>query len=348
MSNEYLGDLIENLLGPVARNNLTRIIISIAYAIPQKPPKGITQKCCKIGGVDCTAYDIDKRKSDGLFVFIHGGGWCTGSTKYYHGILYQLVERMGIPAVSIDYRLAPEYQYPAGLDDCEAVLKELHYSGCDHLKYDKSKIILAGDSAGGNLTAALCYRLIQNNEQFIKAQVLIYPVTHMFNFHSPSYQEYWKKYAGTALLNPKHMARWCLLYLGIPATKENIKKLMNSQHLAEELESSTEFQNLIHYENLPNEFKENHSIRNRKPIDKELAEKFMKVATNPEISPLFGITSDLPTTLVLTAGYDILRDEGIQYAQKLKESGVKTEWKHFPRAFHEMMNEVIQFTKELL
>ncbi|CAI2357913.1 unnamed protein product [Caenorhabditis sp. 36 PRJEB53466] len=351
LSNEYLGDLFENVFGATVRNKVTRFVMGIGFLIPMRPPKGITRKRARIAGVSCITYDIEKKQSDGILVFIHGGGWCVGEARYYDGIMYQLVEKIGCCAVSINYRLAPEHPFPAGLNDCSAVVNELHETGCETLQFNKRKILIGGDSAGGNLAAIVSQRLVQDKKDFVKGQILIYPVIHVFNFQSASYQDYWKTYAGTALLNPKHMARWILLYLGFEASKENIKKVMNSQHALPELADQKQYSRWLYH------------LKERKPekkIDYELAEKFMKIGTNPDVSPLFGDTEGLPPALVLTAGYDVLKDEGIQYAEKLKSTGVRTEWHHFPRAFHglfnmpnsvdrvEMMQVVVDFAKGLL
>ncbi|CAI5455859.1 unnamed protein product [Caenorhabditis angaria] len=355
MSNEYFGDLVENLFGSVVRNKLSRFILKIGFLMPPKEPMEIKRREVKIGGVPCITYEVANRKSDGLLVFIHGGGWCVGEAAYYDDCLYKMLLKLRMNGVSIDYRLAPEHPFPAGLDDCESVILSLYHNGCENLEFNRNKIIVQGDSAGGNLTATVCQRLHRKNEKFVKAQVLIYPVTHVFNFNSPSYQEYWKKYSGTALLNPKHMARWILLYLGLECNKKTIKKLLNSQHLDADFENSETYQELLHYDKLPEKFKNDHTVRARRDVDSELAAKFQKVATNPDCSPIFGDCHGLPPALVLTAGYDVLRDEGIQYAQKLENSGVKTKWIHFPRAYHglfnmpnsedrlEMMHEIVNF-----
>ncbi|KIH57495.1 hypothetical protein ANCDUO_12315 [Ancylostoma duodenale] len=65
---------------------------------------------------------------------------------------------------------------------------------------------------------------------------------------------------------------------------------------------------------------------------------FATKGMDPDVSPLFGVSKDLPPALVLTAEFDILRDEGIQYAMKLKEEGVPCDWKHYKRAFHGVCN----------
>ncbi|EFP09704.1 hypothetical protein CRE_21923 [Caenorhabditis remanei] len=351
LSNEYLGDLIENVFGPEVRNKVTRFIMSVGFLIPTKPPAGITRKRVRVQGVSCITYQIEQSKNDGLLIFIHGGGWCVGEAKYYDDIMYQLCQRIGCNGLSIDYRLAPEHPFPAGLNDCHAVVLELCNNGLPDLPFNRKKVLISGDSAGGNLAAVVCQRMHREHNDVLLGQILIYPVTHVFNFTSASYQEYWKSYAGTALLNPKHMARWMLLYLGLDATKSNIKKVMNSQHVPLNLLEQKQYSSWLYHLN---------DRKQEKTVDSVLAEQFRKLGTNPDVSPMFGDTDGLPPALVLTAGYDVLKDEGIQYADKLKQSGVRTEWCHYPRAFHglfnmpnsndrvEMMQAVVDFAKGLL
>ncbi|CAD6187406.1 unnamed protein product [Caenorhabditis auriculariae] len=336
--NEYVGDMLESVCGPERRNKLTRHVVAAGFILPQLPPDNIERKVCKLGGVKVITYNPESKKSDGVLVFIHGGGWATGRAKFYDSIMYELVNRLGVCAVSVEYRLAPENPYPAGLDDCEAVIWHLYRIGCEGLSFDKEKIVVVGDSAGGNLVAAVCQRIARQNEKFVKAQILIYPVIHVFNFSSPSYQEYYQKYGGTGLLNPRQMARWILFYLGIPATQDNIKKVTHNQHLEESYENSAKFEEMLGLETLPDEFTEHYIPPKRRAVDNELAKNFTKLGTNPEVSPIFGVTSDLPPALVITAGYDVLRDEGVQYVTRLRKFGVPTEWKHFPQGFHGLFN----------
>ncbi|CCD69037.1 Alpha/beta hydrolase fold-3 domain-containing protein [Caenorhabditis elegans] len=351
LSNEYLGDLIENVFGPEVRNKVTRFVMGVGFLIPTLPPKRMIRKRIRIQGVSCIAYEIEKPQNDGLLIFIHGGGWCVGEARYYDGIMYQLCEQIGCNGISIDYRLAPEHPFPAGLDDCHAVVSEVCTNGLLDLPFNRKRVLISGDSAGGNLAAVVCQRLHREKKDILKGQILIYPVTHVFNFTSPSYQDYWKSYAGTALLNPKHMARWILLYLGIEASKNNIKKVMNSQHALPELAEQKPYSQWLYH------------LNKRKPeklVDQHLAKQFIKLGTNPDVSPVFGDTEGLPPALVLTAGYDVLKDEGIQYANKLKKSGVSTEWRHYPRAFHglfnmpnskdrnEMMKATVDFAKSVI
>ncbi len=92
-------------------------------------------------------------------VFFHGGGFTTGSLTSHRPLCSHLAKVCGIPVYSIDYRLAPEHPYPAAADDCEAAtLALLQQPGIA-----ADKLILAGDSAGGNLALVTALRLHRHN-----------------------------------------------------------------------------------------------------------------------------------------------------------------------------------------
>lgn len=109
----------------------------------------------------------------GLIVYFHGGGWVVGSVGFMDNMARELAYASGANLVSVEYRLAPEHPYPAPLDDCEnatrAVLRDLSRFGGESLP-----VAVAGESAGGNLAAAVALRLRDAGEMFLAAQVLIY------------------------------------------------------------------------------------------------------------------------------------------------------------------------------
>ncbi|MGV3769711.1 MAG: alpha/beta hydrolase [Sphingobium phenoxybenzoativorans] len=110
-------------------------------------------------------------------LYIHGGGWMLGDFAYGAWFCASLAQLLGIAVVSVDFRLAPEHPYPAGLDDCMAVLRHLH-GHADTLAIEGGRIAIAGDSAGGNLAAA-CALIARDEGISLKAQILIYPVTDL-------------------------------------------------------------------------------------------------------------------------------------------------------------------------
>ena len=110
-------------------------------------------------------------------LFIHGGGWVTESIDNYERICARLADATGQYVVSVEYRLAPEDKFPAGLEDCYAVAKAL-YSGQFVLNVKPENITLIGNSAGGNLCAALSLMARDRGEFMPKRQILIYPATY--------------------------------------------------------------------------------------------------------------------------------------------------------------------------
>ncbi|WP_025110298.1 alpha/beta hydrolase [Pseudomonas sp. H1h] len=105
-------------------------------------------------------------------LYLHGGGWMVGGLDSHDFICFELAMALGAMVVAVDYRLAPEHPYPAGFEDCLSVWRALR-SG--PFWFDPQKLLVAGDSAGGNLAAALCLALRDAGESMPAAQVLIYP-----------------------------------------------------------------------------------------------------------------------------------------------------------------------------
>ncbi|MBB3913694.1 alpha/beta hydrolase [Rhizobium fabae] len=102
-----------------------------------------------------------------VLLYLHGGGFVVGSLESHHAICAEIADFAGAELVSVDYRLAPEYRWPAQTDDGFAVLK--------HLLSADNKVVLIGDSAGGNLAAGLALRARDEELPGIVGQVLIYP-----------------------------------------------------------------------------------------------------------------------------------------------------------------------------
>jgi acetyl esterase/lipase len=109
-----------------------------------------------------------------LVVYIHGGGWVSGGLDSSEHLCAHIAAESGAPVVSVDYRLAPEHPYPAALEDCYDALcwAAAHASP---LGIDDSRIAVAGDSAGGNLAAALCLLVKHDGGPAIAHQALLYP-----------------------------------------------------------------------------------------------------------------------------------------------------------------------------
>jgi acetyl esterase len=111
-----------------------------------------------------------------LIVYYHGGGWVIGALDEFDVLARQLVDRTGATVVLVDYRLAPEHRYPVAAEDSWAALVWI----ADHLEElagSRVPLIVAGDSAGGNLSAIVAQRAKAEGGPEISLQVLVYPVT---------------------------------------------------------------------------------------------------------------------------------------------------------------------------
>lgn len=113
-------------------------------------------------------------KSDRVIYYLHGGGYISGSAASARPITATLARKFGLRAFALDYRLAPEHRFPAGLDDAVAGYRWLLSSGVD-----PKRIAVAGDSAGGGMTLALALRLRDAGEPLPACLVCLSPWTDM-------------------------------------------------------------------------------------------------------------------------------------------------------------------------
>ncbi|MCU0493342.1 MAG: alpha/beta hydrolase, partial [Chloroflexaceae bacterium] len=121
----------------------------------------------------------------GVIIYYHGGGWVIGALNEFDTLGRRLATRTHCTVVLVDYRLAPEYRYPTAADDCYAAL-EWVAANMQSLAGAEVPLIVAGDSAGGNLSAVVALRARDRNGPAIALQILVYPVTDA-NFERPSY-----------------------------------------------------------------------------------------------------------------------------------------------------------------
>lgn len=122
-----------------------------------------------------------------LTLFYHGGGFVIGTLDTHDNLCRKLARESGSAVLSVGYRLAPEAPFPAGLDDCYNALVWASRNG-DKLGIDASRLAVAGDSAGGNLAAAVSIRARDEGGPKLRHQLLIYPVTDN-DFTRPSYAQ---------------------------------------------------------------------------------------------------------------------------------------------------------------
>jgi acetyl esterase len=203
-------------------------------------------------------------------VFFHGGGWVIGNLDSHDVVCRKLADEGQLTVISVDYRLAPEHKFPAAVDDAIAATSWVADNAVQ-LGVDRSRLMVGGDSAGGNLAAVVAIAARDGNGPAIAGQVLIYPAIDFAMTH-PSHRE-----PETSILLTHSVIKW--------------------------------FRD--HYLNGAADV---HDWR----------------ASPVRASTLIG----LPPAYVLTAGADPLRDEGDEYAMRLKEAGVPVTLRHFPGQFH--------------
>lgn len=225
-----------------------------------------------------------------MILLIHGGGWAFGSIEETEPQARHLAARTGAVVVSTSYRLAPEHPFPAGLHDCEAALKWILDNG-ESYGGDPARLAVGGNSAGGNLAAAVALRAPDT----FKATLLFYGVLGN-SFDTPSYLHYGDGRVG---LSRDRMKMFFDLYV---------------------------------------------------PKNGDL--------NDPAITPLNGDLSNMPPTWVCAAECDVLRDDSLQFYEKLKalrggdqfvlatgaNHGFINRLRHLPRA-SEMIDSAAAFLK---
>ncbi|MFD0058560.1 alpha/beta hydrolase [Streptomyces sp. NPDC127168] len=126
------------------------------------------------GEVPVRIYTPAEADRHGLLVYFHGGAFFLGSLETHDHVARSLAKETGLKVVSVGYRLAPEAAFPAGLDDCYAVVRWAAGEGTD-LAWDGGTLAVAGDSSGGTLAAAVAARAHDDGFDRITHQILYYP-----------------------------------------------------------------------------------------------------------------------------------------------------------------------------
>lgn len=128
----------------------------------------------KDGTLNARLY-IPKVDSDSLVVYFHGGGFVFGNTESYDGLLRFLCRHSGCRVLSVDYRLAPEHKFPTAVEDALAAYRWALENAAE-IGADKTRIAIAGDSAGGNLCASISVICRDRGIKLPAFQALFYPV----------------------------------------------------------------------------------------------------------------------------------------------------------------------------
>src|SRR5471032_249423 len=264
-----------NTLSPQAAREL---YLSLRPAGQGPIPDGIAITNRRIAGKDGNSVPVRLYRPDKLspearlpaLLYAHGGGWVFGNLDSHDVLCAQLAIEAGIAVMAVDYRLAPEARFPAAFDDVVSGLQWLAANG-PSVGIDPNKLAVGGDSAGGNLAAAVAIWARDNKGPRLKMQLLAYPVTDIV-----ARAESYKSFADGYGLNAATM-EWFI------------------DHYTPDKKSRGDWR----------------------------------------VSPLRAKSlSGLPPSLVLTAGYDPLRDEGRAYAWRLQQDGTVADLVEFGGMLH--------------
>ncbi|KAJ8410705.1 hypothetical protein AAFF_G00186620 [Aldrovandia affinis] len=288
-------------------------------------------------GVEVLVYEPGQQGGDGelrrAVVYLHGGGWCLGSSRMgpYDLLARQMVIELSAVVVSVEYRLAPEHHFPVPFEDVYRVVKHfLQGQVLAQYHVDPDRVAVSGDSAGGNLAAAVAQQLPQDPGQRValKAQALLYPVLQPLDLNTPSYQQN----QHMPILPKTLMVRFWSEYF--TSDKSLFRAMMSNSH------NSLESAGLLKFVNwsalLPESFRRPYEYR--APVAESLdPSRTIASIVDPRASPLLVPDSrlrPLPKAYILTCEYDVLRDDGAMYATRLRRAGVEVTHEHYSGGFH--------------
>ena len=137
-------------------------------------PADVRRETALADGVPCEWLIPQNSPRDQALVYLHGGGFVFGVTPPHIGMVAYLARTMGVRALIVDYRLAPDHPYPAALDDCATAYRWLLNQGLA-----PQNMVLAGDSAGGNLTITTLMKLRDGGEPLPAAAACLSPVADL-------------------------------------------------------------------------------------------------------------------------------------------------------------------------
>jgi acetyl esterase len=168
MSLDELRQLDVTPISPV----LQRFLAGERIQLPQVVEKSVAGRH---GTIPLQFYYPSSQKPLPLILFFHGGGWIYGNFQTHDLMCRRLAQDAGAIVLAVRYRLAPFFKYPVALEECYDVLMWA-VQHASELGINSARITVMGDSAGGNLAAALCLMSRDRGQSLISQQVLIYPV----------------------------------------------------------------------------------------------------------------------------------------------------------------------------
>ncbi|NMM62463.1 alpha/beta hydrolase [Clostridium sp. P21] len=231
-----------------------------------------------------------------IIIYSHGGFWIAGNLDTHDNVCRKLSEKTKAIVISVDYRLAPENPFPVAVNDVYSIL-EWTYKNAESIYGDKKHVALAGDSAGGNLSAAVSLMSRDKNGPPISCQVLIYPSTNIFELNSKS----WSYLANDLNVSIKDMEKYISLYV---PKKEDRKSPYASPLLAKD------------FKKLPAALIITAEIDPLRDEGKSYAKKLKDAGNNVEITEYTGVCHGFITMDKVTKKADKSINEISLYLQK--------------------------------
>lgn len=222
--------------------------------------------------IQCRLHRPSAQQALPVLVWFHGGGWVWSSIDTHDRLVREYAAAANIAVVNVDYTLSPEAKFPQALFECADAVRQVALHA-EAWGLDPARILVGGDSAGGNLALATALLLRDTEGRAITALLAVYPVTEA-DCSTLSYQEFGEGYG---LTRAAMQAYWALY----------------TSNAADRL--------------------------------------------NPLASPLRADPTGLPPTLIQVAQLDVLRDEGIAMAEKMRAAGVAVTLEECPGVLHGFM-----------
>ncbi|XP_072817081.1 neutral cholesterol ester hydrolase 1 isoform X2 [Vicugna pacos] len=255
-------------------------------------------------------------------VYIHGGGWALASAKirYYDELCTAMAEELNAVIVSIEYRLVPTVYFPAQIHDVVRATKYFLQPEVLH-KYsvDPGRIGISGDSAGGNLAAALGQQFNQddNLKNKLRVQALIYPVLQALDFNTPSYQQN---------MNTPILPRYVMVKYWVDYFKGNydfVQAMIVNNHTSLDVEEAAALRARLNWTSLlPASITKNYKPVVQTTGNARIVQEIPQLL-DARSAPLIAeqeVLRHLPKTYILTCEHDVLRDDGIMYAKRLESA----------------------------
>lgn len=220
------------------------------------------------GNIRVRLYQSQSSRPAPAVVYFHGGGWVIGNIDTHDSLCRRLARFSDCHVISVDYSLSPEVKFPTALNECFAATQHVIDHASD-FGIIADRVAVAGDSAGGNLAAAVALKSLRQGEPLIRLQVLIYPVIARA-FDTESYLQFAEDHG----LSRATMQWFWQQYMGDQAVTD---------------------------------------------------------LASPELA---GSLEGLPAAHVVTAEYDVLRDEGEAYSARLQSANVPTTSRRYDGNLH--------------